>query len=258
MPCQARAVTNGQVADTGNATTYASGTFTPLPGKLYLLGVVHADAAPEATVPTIATTTGLAFVQVGSSIAFDTIASNIHRLTVFRAMKFSGLAAGTYTITLGDAGTGACGLLIELNEVIQTGSDGANAIIQSPTNVANASANPNVTLAAFGSANNATVLFVASDIQTAPTAEAGGVWTELGTNPDFNTPATGLACFWRPSNDTSATSVLASSDWAAMAIEVGYAHNTEACKGWLPTYPSILRTRNEVVSYGPQLPGVTS
>jgi hypothetical protein len=257
MPCQARAVTNGQIASTANATTYASGTVAPVNGKLYLLGVVHSDAAPEATVPTVPTTTGLTFTLIGTSTPFGSIASNLYRLSVFRAMVLTGAVPGTYTVTLGDAGTSCCALLIELNEVIQTGVAGANAIIQSVANNADASANPNATLAAFGAAANATVLFVASNIATAPTAESAS-WTELGTNPDIATPTTALACFWRPDNDTTATCTLASSAWAARAIEVGYAHNTEACKGWLPTYPSILRTRNEVVSYGPQLPGVTS
>ena len=212
-------ITAATVASTSNATTYASGTFTPIANRLYLLGVVHSDAATEATVPTVTTTTGLAFVQVGSSIPFDTIAANVHRLTVFRAMKSSGLSSGTYTITLADAGTGATGLLLESNDqVVTTGADGADAVTNISTNNGDASANPTVTMAgAFSSNDNGVVAFFGSDDATAPTAPAG--WTAAG-DPNYNTPATGGFGMWRGSPASTATCTLTSSDWAAVAVEV--------------------------------------
>ena len=239
-----------EIASSSNVNSYVSGAFLPSPNKLYLLAVVHSDAAPEATVPTVTSTTGLTFVQVGSSVPFDTIASNVHRLTVFRALKPTGtaLSSGTYTVALADNGTGLAAMLIEINAVNLGGSDGASAIVQSPTNSANAGANPNVNLSAFASANNGVVLFAASDIQTAPTADTG--WVEIGTNPDYNTPATGLACFWRPDNDTTATCTLTASDWGAMAIEVSYAHNVEALLGWQPRFSDRVPAKTEVAAYG--------
>lgn len=245
-----------QVASTANTNSYTSGTYTPSPNKLYLLAVVHSDVAAEATVPTASSTTGQTFTQVGTSVAFDTIASNVHRLTVFRSLATSGLSAGTYTVALADNGTGLAAMLIECNEVDTGGSNGASAIVQSPTNNGDASANPNVTLAAFGSAANATILFVGSDIRTAPTADTG--WAEVGTNPDYATPDTGLSCFFRNDNDTSATCTLASSDWGAMAIEIAYAHNTEALKGWQPQFAAMVPGKTEVVAYGPKVPPVVS
>lgn len=205
------------VADTANATTYASGSFTPVANRLYLLAVTHSDAAPETTVPTIATTTGLVFVQVGSSIVFDTIASNLHRLTLFRAMKASGLSAGTYTVTLADAGTGCCARLTEVSGVVTTGTDGADAVINVSTNNANAGANPSVTLAAFNDVDNGTYACFASDIATAPTAGSG--FTGLG-HSTIGTPTKGVFAEWRATNDTTADCTLASSDWAGIAVEL--------------------------------------
>lgn len=240
-------ITAAAVADTSNATTYASASFTPIVNRLYLLGVVHADAAPEATVPTVATTTGLTFVQIGSSIVFDTIASNVHRLTLFRAMKPSGLSAGTYTITLGDAGTGATGLLLESNDQINTGgTDGSSAVTNNSTNNGDASANPTVTLGAFSNNNNAIVAFYGSDIQTAPTAPAG--WTAAG-NPDFATPGTGGFAMWIGGVKSPATCTLSSSDWAAIAVEVVSASTTNY-ETLTQKYPDRIMTGNEVVVYG--------
>lgn len=205
------------VADTANASTYVSASFTPVANRLYLLAVVHSDAAPETTVPTVATTTGLTFVQVGSSIVFDTISSNLHRLTLFRAMKASGLSAGTYTVTLADAGTGCCARLTEVTDVVTTGTDGADAVINVSTNNGDASANPSVTLAAFNSVDNGTYACFASDIATAPTAGSG--FTGLG-HSTIGTPTKGVFAEWRATNDTSANCTLASSDWAGIAVEL--------------------------------------
>ncbi len=248
-------ITAAQVASTANATTYASGSFTPLVNRLYLLGVVHSDAAPEATVPTVATTTGLAFVQIGSSIVFDTIASNVHRLTIFRALKTSGLGAGTYTITLGDAGTGATGILLESNNQINTtGTDGSGAIGTTWTNNGDASANPTVTIAALANNNNGIVAFFGSDDATAPTAPAG--WTVHG-DPNYNSPATGGFAMSRGGHSGSNTvsCTLTSSDWAAHAIEVVSTDTNTFYPSQAPNrFPVQVPGQHKVITYG-HIPG---
>lgn len=205
------------IQSTSNASTYASASFTPVANRLYLLGVVHSDAAPESTVPTVATTTGLAFVQVGNSLPIATIASPGLRLTVFRAQKASGLGAGTFTVTLADAGTGCSARLIEVPNVIATGSDGADAVINVSENSNNASANPSVTMGAFDDASNATFLFVGTNIATVPTGGTG--ITVLGHSTNA-TPTGSVAAAWNSGNDSAPDLVLASSAWAAIAVEV--------------------------------------
>lgn len=205
------------IASTTNAATYASISFTPAHDLLYLLAVVHSDAAPETTVPTVATTTNLNFVQVGSSMPFSTIASPGLRLTLFRAMKSSGLVNGTFTVTLADSGTGCAARLIQVSGVVTTGTDGADAILNVSTNSNNASANPSVTLGAFDDAGNATILFLGTNTATVPT---GGTGITVISHSTYGTPTGSVAAAWNPANDTAPDLVLASSAWAAIAVEL--------------------------------------
>lgn len=229
-------LTAAGIASTANATTYASAPFTPVANRLYLLAVCHSDAAPETTVPTIATTTGLTFVQVTDSeaapisMAFDTVASPVHRVTLFRAMKPSGLSAGTYTVTLADAGTGCCATLIEITGVA-TGFDGATAIRNPANSSQNATANPSTSFAeSFDESYNGAIAFVGSDIATAPTVGTG--YTSLG-HRTYATPTTGLFTEWRATNASVANCTLASSDWAVVAVELVAARSVERTLEWI-------------------------
>jgi hypothetical protein len=203
-------------ADTTNATTYTSGGFVPELNRLYLLAVLHSDAAPEATVPTITTDTGLNFVQI-ATVPFNTIASNVHRLTLFRAMKASGVAFGTVTVNLADAATGCCFHLTEVDGVVATGTDGADAVRNIVTGSVNAGANPSITLASFANAANGTYACFGSDIATVPTA-GSGFTTLLHTT--YSTPTTGLFTEWNTANDTTVDCTIASSDWGGVALEL--------------------------------------
>lgn len=207
------------INDTGNLSAYTSASFTPAPNKLYLLAVVHSDAATEATVPTITTTTGLAFVQVGASMPFNTIAANANRITLFRAMKPSGLSAGTYTVNLADAGTGVIAQLVECDAVQTTGSDGADAVRNIVTGSANAGANPSITLAALQEPYHGTIGFFGSDIATAPTAGTG--LTLLGTPKNQATPTSGhFTVYDTFAAGTVVNATLVASDWAGIALEI--------------------------------------
>lgn len=219
MVITATEITAAAIASTSNVATYASAAFTPVANRLYLLAVVHSDAAAEATVPTVATTTGLTWVQVGSSMAFDTIASNVHRLTLFRAMKASGLSNGTYTVTLADNGTGCCTTLLEVVNVLTTGTDGADAVRNISTGAGDATTNPTVTLGAFLQVYNGIAAFYGTDIATAPTIGTGFTGLTAGT---YATPTTGIYGQWRADNDGAGAKncVLTTSDWAAIAVEL--------------------------------------
>jgi hypothetical protein len=206
----------GAVNDTANAASYVSSSFTPTVNRLYLLAVVHSDAAPETTIPTITTTTGLNFVEV-ATVPFDTIASNVHRITLFRAMKASGLSTGTFTVNLADAGTGCLARLWYADNVITTGTDGADAIRGVVTNSANAGANPSITMGAFEHEDNGVFACFGLDIATAPTA--GTNYGSLGATT-YATPTTGLFGEFSNMNNTVANCTVASSDWGGIAVEV--------------------------------------
>lgn len=210
-------ITAAAIASTSNVNTYASASYTPVANRLYLLAVAHSDAAPETTVPTVTTTNGLAFVQVGSSMPFGTIASPGQRLTLFRAMKASGLSAGTHTVTLGDNGTGCAAILAEVTGVVTTGTDGADAVRNTSTNNADASANPSITMGSFADATNGTFACFAANTQTAPTEALG--FAALSYQ-DYATPAVGIFAEWSIANKSTASCTLASSAWAGIAVEL--------------------------------------
>lgn len=206
------------IGDTSNATSYTTGSFTPGVNTLYLLAVVHSDAAPETTIPTITTTTGLTFVQVGSSVPFDTIASNVHRITLFRAMKASGLSAGTVTVNLADAGTGCAAQVIPVTGVVTTGTDGADAVRNIVTGSANANANPSITLGSFASSLNGVFACFGFDVQSTPTAGTG--FSVAGGAMFYATPDTTVFTQWNWQNATTVDCALAAADWGGIACEL--------------------------------------
>jgi hypothetical protein len=211
-------ITGAVIASTSNASTYVSASFTPVADRLYLLAVAHADASPEATVPTIATTTGLAFTLMAAP-AFNTISTNINRLTLFRAMKPSGLSNGTYTVTFGDSSTGCAALLAEVTGVVTTGTNGADAVSGvTPVNT-DAGANPSLTVGGSDRpyVNDGIFACFGSSLQTAPTAGSG--YTPL-SHPDYSNPDTGLFAEWRNTPATTASCTLASSNWAAVCCRL--------------------------------------
>lgn len=204
------------ITDTSNLAAYTSGSFLPVVNALYLLGVVHSDAAPEGTHPTISTTTGLNFVEI-ASVPFDTIASNVHRITVFRAMKPSGLTAGTYTVNFADAGTGCAALLYHATGVVTTGTDGANAAVNVVTNSANATANPNVTFGSLSQSYNGVVVFAATDTSV-PSLPSG---FQGGEQQTYATPTTNIVGTRVQSPSSLAVSFTsAAQDWAVVGVEV--------------------------------------
>src|SRR4029077_20719137 len=111
--------------DTG-ATSHTTASFTPVAGRLYALAI-HAKGTSPTPIPTISSSTGLNFVQV------NTVDLNNRSLTVFRAMKASGLSSGTITISWASAVDNITIHLVELNGVDTSGADGAGAIVQSNT-----------------------------------------------------------------------------------------------------------------------------
>lgn len=203
------------INDTTNTDVYTSASWTPVSSRLYLLAVVHSDAAAEATQPTVTGSTGRTWTNIGS-VVFDTIASNLHRLTVFRSLN-SSPSSETYTVTFGDNSTGCLTSLTEVSGIVITGTNGSNAVRNIVTGNGDATANPAITLGAFSSVNNGTWSCFGSDIATAPTAGAG--FTTLAAST-YSTPTTGLYTEWTYANDTSVNCTLASSDWGGLALEL--------------------------------------
>jgi hypothetical protein len=225
-----REVVAARIQSTANAASYASATHSVIQGMFYLLAVVHSDAAPESTVPTVSSDVGLTFTQVGSSMPFSTIASPGLRLTVFRSVSPTSHTSTTMTINFADAATGCAAVLVEVTGLLTTGTNGADAVRNVSTNSNNASANPSVTMGAFNDTDNATIMFLGTNIATAPT---GGTGMTMKATATYATPTGAVAAAFNRANDSAPDMVLASSAWAAIAIELVQSPEANAIYEWI-------------------------
>src|SRR3990167_8026843 len=201
-----------------DASSYDTASITPTADTLILAAILshHGSAVPNA--PTLSGNS-LTWVQI-ATVTFNTIGTSRSRLTVFRAMGASP-SSGAVTIDFDGQTQISCGWIIsEFGNVITTGSNGANAIIQSQTNNADAATSLTVTLGAFNNSLNATYgAFSHDGFATAVTNGTG--FTEIS---EQTTGVEGkLQSEWRNDNDTSvdANSSITSRDWGGIAIEIG-------------------------------------
>lgn len=216
----------GAAAKSDSASSLVSGSnWLPVANRLYLAVVASKMASGEPVVPTVSGN-GLNWVQAG------TIRSNgaSLKITLFRAMKPSGLTSGKTTASFGgttqDRG---CTLnVVEVQNVDSSGTDGAAAIIQVVLSLdshvnANAVDGTEMQLAAFADGvNNGAFLCHSHAVNEATTPE--GTYTELFDAVNGNSCNSSQGEYKVGSGDlTPSCSWSSSSRWAAIAIEVGYA-----------------------------------
>ena len=201
------ALTSGSKNDgSGSFTTAATASLTPGANQLVLVDVFHnASIAANAAVPTGVAGAGLTFTLVDSAV--DTVAGST--LSRWRALSASP-STGAITVTFANATTAAVWSVHQYASVDITGTNGAQAIVQTAHNSNNTAtvATIAVTLSAFGSTSNGAsgcnAWFNVGTVQTA-TPRAG--WTEihdLGTLYSGSALADCLETQWRPTNDTTA------------------------------------------------------
>lgn len=180
-------------ATTTDATSYATASISPAANQLILAFFSWEQATPGTAT---ASGNGLTWVEVatrtqGSQIGY-----------VFRALGASP-SSGAITFTI-SGGTGtpsrASWSIAEFNNVDTTGTNGSAAVVQSAVN-SSASANAlTVTLAAFGSVDNATYGGTAGTGTLSFAATQGTGFTELG---EANTDGIIAESEFRNDNDTS-------------------------------------------------------
>lgn len=203
---------------TGQSTSsnsVASTSITPAANKLYLAIVVsRAAAAPN--IPTAAGC-GLTWVQVATRV--DN--SNFRRITVFRAMKASGLSAGAVTATISGSQTVALISILELDGVNITGTDGSGAIVTSAQNGAtgNVASPVSITMSAWGDAvNNAAVAAYWHGNAEVSTPKSG--WTEVSDQAGIS--STSQMAQFKVGQDTTPQFSWAGSTttWGGIAVEI--------------------------------------
>lgn len=219
------AVTNITSGGNQGTSSEATASFTPVANRLYIVTVgAHYASANDAT-PTAVHAGGLTLVQIDT----EETASNNQRLTVFRAMKPSGLSAGAITFTWSATQQAVAWSVDEVTGMDTSGTNGAGAIVQEVVGTGSSAA-PSITLAAFSGLTNATIGCFANNNNgnsNPGTVTAGSGFALLinqrqiggvtGTN-------IGVGTEWRADNDTTVNCAVSTTDaYAGLALEIAAA-----------------------------------
>jgi len=192
--------------DSTDATTYTTASVTLKTGRLYLLSFVN-TAADAIVISSIA---GGGTWTSRSSTQYNTTA---HRVSIWSRVPTVDYT-GTIVVTFGATQTSGRWSLNEFSGVDTATTDG---IVQQATGTGN-SVTPLATLAAFGSANNATFGANANTADSTTTPGAG--FTELSDDATATTPASFLQTQFRVDNDTTSDGTITSGQWGAAAVEI--------------------------------------
>lgn len=191
------AITQNLLASAGDETdlsVYTTASQTPGANRLVLAIVSTVNSNDSiAPVPTMVGN-GITWVQIGT-VTYK--ANDRQRITCFRAMG-SSPSSGTVVITMSEDQLRATWIFSEFIGVEASGSNGANAVVQTTTNVLT-STSITVTLAAFSSVNNATYGCFAQGATGAIT-EGSGFSQIAEHSASFSS---GAHAEWKNSNDTT-------------------------------------------------------
>jgi hypothetical protein len=207
-----------------DANSYTTASVSPTANNLILLTVVNRSGDSVNTVPT-ATGNGLTWVQV-NSVAYDAGGSSRRTLTVLRAM---GASPSSGAITIAFAGVTQTDCLWSVDQfsgIDTSGTNGSGAIVQSNTVIDPNGGTVTVTLAAFGSADNATFGAFGDSSTTLWTQGSG--FTALGSKASTNN--TTIFTEWKAPNDTSVDASGFASDAGGIGIEIKAAAAATAVK----------------------------
>lgn len=212
---------NGSNTD---ATSYTTDSYTPTANTLQLLAVLNSRSGAAATIPTV-TGNSLTWVQVVTAV-FAADQPNQRRITVFRAL---GASPSTGTCVIDFAGVTQTGGIWQCSQwtgMSTAGSNGSDAVVQSPTAESLTDVTTlSVNFAALRSSNSRTFAACGHNVNEAKTPRTN--WTELRdpTN-SFGLPTQNMTTQW---SDVAGADTTASASWATAArcliigIEVGEA-----------------------------------
>lgn len=211
----------GTLGSTSNAQNFdVTLQRAPAANALVLVAFSHSDTAPE-NIASAVTSDDMVFSLV-TQVVYDTIASNVHRLEVWRCMRPTAPTATVVHINLGDAGTGCAANVVEFSGVSTSGTSGANAVGFSRVSNINASSSVTLLLASFTSGANGVFVCGAHDLNVATDGPNADYIKLDATN--YNTPATGLSSGWTKSSLVTVCKFSGTgsgtTDRAAIAVEL--------------------------------------
>lgn len=197
-----------------SASSYATGSFTPVRERLYLLWVHSDNTAAGSTNPTVSGA-GLTWVQV-DTLVFAVNAQR--RISLFRAR---GPAPSTGALTIDFAGNSQDRIgisLIELTGADITGPNGAGAIVQDITgSLASNNTSMTLTLANAIKAGNATAGGIGLTTLGAAAITHGSGYTEMGQAGDA---AQTIESQFKAAGTTTVDWTFANTAPAAIGVEI--------------------------------------
>jgi hypothetical protein len=183
-------------ASTSNATSYASGSFTPAAGDLLIAFVVASDTVAAGT---MTDSQSLGFTKVTSAL------KNSSADTVYAFVANANAAASPMTVTFDCTGDAATGAIIFVASVSGISRVGPNAIAQSAIQENQASGTPAISFTNAVNTSNPTLGCVGNSTNPA-TLTPPTSWTEdAAGDTGYNAPATGGEYVFRNSGFTSTT-----------------------------------------------------
>jgi hypothetical protein len=188
--------------DSTDATSYTTASVTLKAGRLYLLSFVNtaADAAVSS---------GIAGGPTWTSRSTTQYNGTAHRVSIWSGVPTVDYT-GTIVISFGATQTSG---RWSLNEFSGVDTATTNGVVQQAVGTGN-DTTPLATLAAFGSANNATFGALANEADASTTPGSG--FTEL-SDPGGSSF---LQTQWQVGNDTTVDGTITSGQWGACAVEI--------------------------------------
>lgn len=196
-------------SDSTDATNYTTASVTLKAGVLYLLSVENSKGSTADAVSSI--DNGPTFTS-RSSVTFN--ASNVNRVSIWSAVPTTDYT-GTLKINFG-VGNTQTGCVWSLSAFYHVDTATNDGVVQNATGTGN-STTPLATLAAFGSANNAT--FGAFGQAAAAGGAPSTGYFEM-SDTTASTPPQALQTDYRPDNDTTVDETITSAQWGACAVEI--------------------------------------
>lgn len=191
---------------TGN--TYVTASISPTPNAQICIALLLVGGI---TAPTSVIGNGITYSLV-ASITFDTVATPTAQLRFYKGSSESP-SAGVITITIGANQIGATWSVFEF-----TGYDVATPFPQFPTNRADTNATVSVSMGAFDSSNNGTLLIASSNLSNTytDTSPLSSVSSTTGASPSRS-----LNVAYAGENVATPTTTLNTArNWGAIGIEV--------------------------------------
>lgn len=203
--------------DSTNASSYTTPSWTPVANRLYILAI--ATSGTFRTVSSFTDGTGLTWVLIATTGAFNTS----YNISLYRAMKSSGLGAGTTQVTLSGSVSRGHIVITEFQGVDTGGTDGSAAVVQSNTGIRTTSGTTlSITLASGIGTGNATMGNIATNLAVDTGIAPGSGYTELQdkhiTTPASETQETETE--WRSDGNTVVNWTHTSSISGGVAVEI--------------------------------------